>query len=462
MVHLFESHVYRKRREKLIQSNLKGIALFPGNNLCGMNYKDNTYPFRQDSTFLYFFGLNIEGLAAIIDFDNNETILFGNEKTIDDIVWMGSQPSLTELASYAAISKVLPFNDIQDFLIRADEQERQLHILPAYRADIEMMLCNLLHLRHDELSTCYSNELIKEVVALREIKNTEEIEEITKAVNISVDMHNNAIKYARAGMKESEIAAIVHQTALAAGGDLSFPIIATINGQTLHNHYHGNTIKEGQLFLLDAGAQTELSYAGDLSTTFPVSKCFSTRQKDIYEIAYKSHMNAVHQLKEGIEFSEIHKTACLTIIDGMKEMGFMKGNREEAYQAGAHALFFPCGTGHMLGLDVHDMESLGEQFVGYDQKIRSKQFGLKSLRLSKSIKQGFVVTVEPGIYFIPELIDLWKSQNLHSDFLNYSEIEDFRFFGGLRLEDNYLITKEGSELLGKQRPRTSVEIELMR
>lgn len=462
MQELFDSQVYYNRRKKLINTHLEGIAVFMGNDNSPMNYFDNTYPFRQDSTFLYFFGISIESLAAIIDFDNEETILFGDDRSIDDIVWMGSQPSLIELANKVEINDVRPLKSLYDYLKQAKKKERSVHILPTYRVDTELKLSRLLDISIAELKTAFSIKLIIEVIALREIKSPEEIDEITEAVNISVDMHVNAMQMVRSGMKEAQIAAVVHQTALAAGGDIAFPIIATINGQTLHNHFYGNTLKEGQLFLLDAGAQTGKFYAGDLSTTFPVSAGFTNAQKEIYEISYQSYLAAVHKLREGTKFIDVHKSACMTIIEGMKSLGFMTGDAEEAYEAGAHALFFPCGTGHMLGLDVHDMENLGEKYVGYDQMSRSTQFGLKSLRLVKPLKKGFILTIEPGIYFIPELIDKWKAEKLHTGFLKYSKIETYKNFGGLRLEDNFLITEDSSLLLGKKRPRTVKEIESFR
>ena len=260
-----------------------------------------------------------------------------------------------------------------------------------------------------------------------------------------------------------DIVVEIEKIARATGGEISFPTIATINGQTLHNHYHGNIVKEGQLFLLDCGAETSMGYAGDLSSTIPVGKAFSNLQKDIYNLVLKSHYASVDVLKPGRTFKDVHHAACISIADGLKNMGLMKGDTESAVEAGAHALFFPCGTGHMMGLDIHDMENLGEEYVGYDGEPKSKQFGLKSLRLGRLMEPGFVVTIEPGIYFIPELTDQWRAEKKFMEFLNYDEIDKFRNFGGIRNEEDYLITNDGKRLLGnKKKPMLIEEVETLR
>jgi Xaa-Pro aminopeptidase len=267
---------------------------------------------------------------------------------------------------------------------------------------------------------------------------------------------------AKPGMKESEIAAAVQEVAIRAGGQLSFPTIATINGQTLHNHYHGNTIKSGDMVLIDCGAENEMHYAGDMSSTFPVDKTFTQRQREIYQIALNAHEAAIAELKPGVRFKDVHLKACKTIAEGMKQMGFMKGDMDEAVQQGAHALFFQCGLGHMMGLDVHDMENLGEVYVGYNGEAKSTQFGLKSLRLGRELEPGFVLTIEPGIYFIPELIDMWKAEKRFADFINYDKVEQYKDFGGLRNEEDFLITKNGARLLGKPIPKTIEDVESQR
>jgi Xaa-Pro aminopeptidase len=270
------------------------------------------------------------------------------------------------------------------------------------------------------------------------------------------------MKMLRPGMREAEIAAEMERIALASGGSISFPVIATINGQTLHNHYHGNIAKCGQLFLLDCGAETEMGYAGDMSSTFPVEKKFTTRQKEIYQVALDAHEAAIGMLKPGIPFKEVYFESCRTILRGMGELGFFKGDVDEAVAEGVHGMFFPCGLGHMMGLDVHDMEDLGEQYVGYDNEPKSTQFGIKSLRLARKLEPGFILTIEPGIYFIPDLIDKWRSEKKFTDFLNYDKLETYKDFGGCRNEEDFLITGNGARLLGKPIPKTVAEVERMR
>ena len=304
--------------------------------------------------------------------------------------------------------------------------------------------------------------MIRAIVDQRSVKSEEEIVELDKAAEISVDMHTAAIRMARPGMLESEIAAEVERIAVAAGGRISFPVIATIHGETLHNHFHGNSLSEGDLFLLDAGAETAMGYAGDLSSTFPVSPKFSDRQKTIYEIQLAAHDAAVARLAPGAANREVHFTAARVIAEGMKDLGLMKGDIDDALEAGAHAMFFPCGVGHMMGLDVHDMESLGEVHVGYGGEAKSTQFGLKSLRLARELQPRFVVTIEPGIYFIPQLMDLWRSQDHNAEFLDFDALDQWRDFGGIRNEEDYVITSDGARRLGKAKPMTIDEIESLR
>ncbi len=459
---MFTKETYIKRRASIKEQITNGICLFLGNNESPMNYPDNTYHFRQDSTFLYYFGMDYPDLFGIIDTDSGEEILFGDDLSIDSIVWMGAQPTLAERAVQYGIPNVQPLAKLNELLAQARNQGRKIHYLPPYRHDNKIQLFKWLDIHPDKLNEHVSKEFIVAVVEQRAVKSAEEITEIHKAVDITADMHIEAMKYIRPGMTEAEVAAKVHQIALAANGNISFPIIATINGQTLHNHYHGNTIKEGDLFLLDAGAETELHYSGDMSSTIPVSKKFSARQLEIYNVALNSHEAAIAALKPGVAFKDIHLTAARSIINDMKSLGFMKGDTEEALAAGAHALFFPCGLGHMMGLDVHDMEDLGEVYVGYEGKAKSTQFGLKSLRLARPLKPGFVLTIEPGIYFIPELIDLWKSNGHNAAFYNFDKIEQYKDFGGIRNEEDFVITEQGAELLGKPIPKKPEDVEALR
>ncbi len=436
-----------------------GLLLFLGNNESPMNYPDNTYHFRQDSTFLYYFGLDYPGLAAIIDVDEDRDIVFGNDLTVDEIVWMGTQPSLKERALAAGITDTRPMADMEKMLASSNKAGKTIHFLPPYRHRNILELHRLLDIAPGEIPSQTSIDFVRAVVDQRNFKGPEEIEEIEKAVNITVDMHLAAMRMIKPGITEAHVAAAVTEVALAAGGNVSFPVIATINGQTLHNHFHGNTLKEGDLFLLDAGAETPTRYAGDMSSTIPVDQTFTERQKEIYTIAYNAHMEAVNLLKPGRKFKEIHLAACRVIAQGMKDLGFMTGDVDEAVAAGAHALFFPCGLGHMMGLDVHDMEDLGEIYVGYDGQAKSAQFGLKSLRLARPLAPGFVLTIEPGIYFIPELIDLWKQEKRLSQFINYDKVETYKDFGGIRNEEDFVITENGYRLLGKPLPKSIRDVE---
>jgi Xaa-Pro aminopeptidase len=427
-----------------------------------MNYADNPFHFRQDSTFLYFFGMSAHGLAAVIDVEEGREILFGNDLTVEDIVWMGTQPTLAEKCRDNGIEEVRPQAKLKEYLASARARGRKIHILPPYRPEHVIKLWDLLEIPPDRSGEAASVEFITAVVDQRNTKTAEEIEELDWAASISAEMHLAAMRMARPGLTEAEIAAAVNQVALAAGGQLAFPIIATIHGETLHNHFHGNVLKGGDMFLLDAGAETAMGYAGDLSSTMPVDVVFTPRQKEIYQVSLDAHEAAVAALKPGIPFRDIHLLACRTVAQGLKDLGFMRGDIDEAVAEGAHALFFPCGTGHMMGLDVHDMENLGEKFVGYGGEEKSTQFGLKSLRLARELEPGFVLTVEPGIYFIPELIDQWKAEKRFEAFINYDKVETYKDFGGLRNEEEFLITETGYRLLGKPIPKTIDDVEAMK
>jgi Xaa-Pro aminopeptidase len=381
---------------------------------------------------------------------------------VDDIVWMGTQPSLKEKSERVGVEHTMPYDQLEIVLTKARQQNRTIHFLPPYRPEHYLKLFKMVESHPTRVEEQASVELIQSIVDQRNRKTEEEIEEIEKAVNVSAEMHLTAYEMVQPGMTEAQVAAAVYEKALAAGMALSFPIIATIHGETLHNHYHGNTLKRGDLFLLDAGAETDMGYAGDLSSTMPVDPTFTERQKEIYRIALTAHQAAVQTLKPGVPFKEIHLRACKTIAEGMKDLGFMKGDLDEAVEQGAHALFFPCGLGHMMGLDVHDMENLGEVYVGYAGKPKSTQFGLKSLRLARPLEPGFVLTIEPGIYFIPELIDMWRQQKKCADFINYDKVIGYKDFGGLRNEENYLITETGCRRLGKPVPMTIEEVEGIR
>ncbi len=457
---MFNKETYMARRAKLKQTIGSGLLLFLGNDESGMNYADNTYHFRQDSTFLYFFGLPYAGLNAVIDIDNNKEIIFGDELTIDSIVWMGTQPTLKDKGESIGISDIRPSKELGDYLKTAQQKKQNIHYLPTYRAEHQVKLLEWLGIYPGTEKP--SESFIVAVVNQRNYKTQEEIVEIEKACVVTADMHLTAMRMVRPGIRESEVAAAVAEVAFANNYELSFPIIATINGQTLHNHYHGNIIKSGDMLLLDAGAETEMGYAGDMSSTIPADTKFTTRQKEIYDISVAAHEAAVAALRPGVLFEDVYDLSLKVIMEGMKELGFVKGDPSEAVKAGAAALFMPCGLGHMMGLDVHDMENLGEVYVGYDGRAKSTQFGRKSLRLGRKLEPGFVLTIEPGIYFIPELIDLWRKDNKFAEFINYEKVATYKDFSGIRNEEDYLITEDGARLLGKKIPIHAHEVEALR
>ena len=459
---MFSKETYIARRKKLAADVKSGVLLFLGNDECGMNYKDNEYPYRQDSTFLYFFGLDYAGLNAIIDIDNGKEIIFGNDLTVDDIVWTGVQPSVQDNASKVGVENTLPTCNLRKYLDKAKAQGRVIHFLNPYRGDHYLKIFELLDIVPAAQKSLVSIDFIKAIVSQRIYKSKEEIVEIEKACSTTAQMHIKMMQMLAPGVSEMEVAAAVVEIAQRNGGRISFPNIATIHGQTLHQHNQTNIAKEGDLFLLDAGAESLMHYAGDQSSTCCVSKHFTERQKTIYNICYNAHMAAVHALKPGIAFKEVHLIAATEIAKGMKELGIVKGDPREVAESGAYAMFFPCGLGHMMGLDVHDMENMGEVYVGYDGKPKSTQFGFKSLRLARPLEAGFVLTIEPGIYFIPKLIDQWRAENKFMEFINYDELNKWRNFGGLRNEEDYLITDSGYRRLGDYKPMTISEVEALR
>jgi len=456
-----EEYVTRRKRLKEVIGN--GLLLFLGNEDSSINFKDNWHPFRQDSTFLYFFGLNQPGLAAVVDLDDNQEIIFGDDLSIDDVVFTGPLPSLKDLADEKGIAKILSFLKLSKYLERAIDSGRQIHFIPPYRSDQLLKLSSLLKVSTTDIARNHSVELIRAIVTLRSIKSDTEVMEIEKAVNITVDMQYKAMEIAAKGMLEADLLGAVSDIALSKGNGTSFPPIVTVNGQILHNHYRGNTLKSGDMVLCDCGAETSSNYAGDLTRTFPVDKKFTTRQKEIYDIVHSAYVKGVSELRPGRLFKDIHLAVCKRIVEGLIEQGLMKGNPQKAVDEGAHTVFFQCGLGHMMGLDVHDMENLGEPYVGYTANLKqSEEFGLKSLRLGRALEEGMVLTVEPGIYFIPELIALRKSQNRFTDFINYEKLESYKDFGGIRIEDDFLITANGNRILGNRLPTTAVEIEEFR
>jgi len=459
---MFTREIYQRRRSVLADRLGGGLVLLPGNGESPMNYVDNPYPFRQDSTFLYYLGIDQPELVAILDVDSGTTTIFGDELTLDHIVWMGDLPTVAAQAERVGVTQVQPRSELEGRVAAARSAGREIRFLPPYRSDAVILLANLLGLPPGQVPGEASLDLIRGVVEQRSRKSDEEIAEIDKAVAASVAMHEAAIRLARPGSSERAVAAKVERIAMEAGGRIAFPVIATIHGQTLHNHVHPNRLSEGDLFLLDAGAETAFGYAGDLTTTFPVSANFDERQKQIHQILMRAYAAAVAAVAPGVPYRTVHFTAARVIFDGMKDLGIMRGDSDEALAAGAHAIVFPHGLGHMMGLDVHDMESLGEDHVGYAGEPRSTQFGLKSLRLARPLEPGFVITVEPGIYFIPQLIDAWRSRAHCAEYIDFDELNRWRDFGGVRNEEDYLLTVDGARRLGPRKPQTIEDFRALR
>lgn len=458
---MFAKETYIERRRVLKQTVGSGLLLFLGNTEIGRNYLDNIYHFRQDSTFLYYFASDYAGLAAIIDIDEDKEIIFGNELTIDDIVWTGVQPTIKEKCERVGITETMPMAQLATYLKNAQAKGQRVHFLPPYRGEQQVWLQELLGIAPAAQSAAASMKFIRAVINQRNYKSAEEIEQIEEAINVSVDMHCAAMRAVRPGTTEAQIVSIVHAEAAKHNFDLSFPIIATVNGQTLHNHAYGTEpLKEGQMFLLDSGCENAMHYAGDLTTTMPVGKHFTEQQRTVCNILRTAHLAAVNALKPGIEFRDVHNIVLTEIAKGMTDLGLMKGNPEEAARAGAACMFLPHGLGHMMGLDVHDMENLGEVNVGYEEgRSKSTQFGFKSLRLAKALEPGYVFTVEPGIYFIPDLIDKWRAEKQFTDFICYDKLDAWRNFGGIRNEEDWLVFEGGARRLGKYKPMSPEEIE---
>ncbi len=457
---MFSKEVYIRRRTELRSRMKSGLGLFIGNTEAPMNYPANTYHFRQDSDFLYYFGIDLPGFTGLMDFDSGKDMLFGNDFDMDDIVWMGPQPTVRELAAGCGISYTAPLSELEGTITGALARKREIHFLPPYRSETKMTLGSLLKENPCGMKTRSSPGLIKAVVSMRSVKDKSETDEIEKAVDIAYEMHTTAMKMCKEGVKEQEIFGTIEGIALSKGAGTSFPVILSVNGQTLHNHLHNNVLKKGKMMVTDAGAETALHYASDITRTTPVGGKFSTMQKEIYEIVLKANVEAIKATRPGVSNRDIHFLACKILTSGLKDLKLMKGDVEEAVETGAHALFMPHGIGHMLGLDVHDMEALGENYVGYNDEIkRSEQFGLAFLRFALPYVPGHVFTIEPGCYFIPELIESWKSEKKHADFINYDNIGKFMSVGGIRIEDNIMITPEGHKMLGRPIPKTVEEIE---
>lgn len=445
---MFAASVYTARRAELMRTLGFGAVLLLGNDLAAMNYRDNPYPFRQDASFAYYAGLNMPGLALGLDCDTGQEILFGHESTMGDFIWSGGRPSLAELASRAGVKQVMPYAQLGKWC-----QARSVRYLPTYRGDQTLVLGQLLGRSPQEVEAGYSPELIQCIVPQRSVKTPAEVAEIRTAIELSGRMYDMLMTECRPGVSEQELYGLAQGLILASGSAESFPMILTRRGQVLHNHTRTQTLAAGDLLLVDSGVLSPLGYASDITRILPVNGRFSSRQRDVYEVVLHALRAGVAHIQPGVSFLECHLAAAKVVATGLSALGLMRGNPEDAVAAGAHALFFPHGLGHMLGLDVHDMESLGEDFVGYDQNFRrSKQFGLSGLRMARELKPGFVLTVEPGVYFIPPLINQWQKEGLHADFINYDAVSAYLDFGGIRLEDDVLVTEKGAEVLSSNIP----------
>ncbi len=457
---MFPAATYVNRRRRLADDLRSGLALFLGNPEMPANYADNTLPFRQDSSFLYFWGLDSPDLAATIDLDEGTEIIYGHDFTMDEIVWRGPQPKLAERAAAVGVSRCLPPEALAAQVAQARRAGRPIHVLPQYVAQNARVIEALLEGAPGALADRVSVELIEAIVRQRATKSEDELREIGRALEITAKMHVLAMHRARPGVYEREVAGAMHGLALAEGAQLAFPIIFSVHGETLHNHEHGNLMRSGEMAVNDSGAEAESHYAADITRTIPIGGCFAGMQRDLYQAVLRAQQKAFDAIRPGVPFKDVHLLACRSLAGDLKDLGLMKGDLDEAVAAGAHALFFQCGLGHMMGLDVHDMEGLGEQYVGYDDTVqRSPQFGLKSLRMARALQPGFVMTVEPGLYFIPHLIDLWSAERRFSDFIDYQAVERFRRAGGIRVEDDVVVTESGCLVLGPPIPRTLEEVE---
>ena len=447
---MFSKEIYIKRREELRSLVGNGIVLLFGNNESPCNYPANAYyPFRQDSSFIYYYGLRRDGLVGVIDIDAGKEMLIGDDIDIEDIVWYGSVDSVSDMARQTGISATAPMKELKNICDQAKKSGRKIHFLPPYRFDTKIQIMDLLGIHPSQQKEAASVELIMAVVKMRQCKTDIEIAEIEKACAIGYQMHTHAMRLTRPGLTEKYVGGQVNGMAHSLGEHESFATIFTQHGEIMHGNPSYNILESGRLALCDAGAENSENYCSDNTRTYPVNGKFTQRQLEIYSIVEACHDYALEVARPGVLWYDVHMNVCRMMTDKLKELGLMKGDTEEAVQAGAHALFLPHGLGHMMGLDVHDMEGLGQNYVGFDDEIQpSTQFGTNALRCGKRLQEGFVMTDEPGIYFIPDLIDDWRAQGLHKDFINYDLVETYKDFGGIRLEDDILITHDGCRFLG--------------
>ena len=449
---LFSKNTYVERRARLRQLVGHGLIVLMGNNESPLNYPANAYKFRQDSSFLYFFGQHRDGLVGVIDADSGAETLLGDEIDIDDIVWYGEVTSVVQMAEECGVAHTAPMAALTEMVAQAQKAGRKVHFLPPYRHETMIRLHDLLGIHPSQQRDAASQELIQAVIQLRLVKSAEEIEELERAAAIGYEMHTTAMRLCRPGVTEAYIGGVLDGIAASHGSMVSFQSIVSMHGEILHGYPSARPLEAGRLLLCDAGAETREHYCSDHTRTTPISGTFTQRQKDIYNIVVDCHDLALTHARPGVRWWDVHYDVCRLMTDRLKDLGLMKGDTEAAVQAGAHALFLPHGLGHAMGMDVHDMEGLGQTFVGYDEETRpSTQFGTASLRFARRLEEGHVVTDEPGIYFIPALIDLWRKEGTNAEFLCFDEIEKYKDFGGIRIEDDVLITKNGCRFLGEKR-----------
>ena len=451
---MFSKETYVNRRAELKKLVKSGIIILFGNNESPANFPANGYyPFRQDSTFLYYFGPKRDGLVGVIDVDNDKELLIGNDIDIDDIVWYGSVDSVHDMAEHAGVKESAPMKQLQVICDNAMKEKRTIHFLPPYRHDTMIQIFDLLGIHPSKQREAASVELIKAVVKMRSTKEQQEIEEIERACAIGYKMHTTAMRVTKPGVTEKYVGGQVNGIANSYGAMVSFPTIFSQHGEIMHGNPSMAVLESGRLALCDCGGETMEHYCSDNTRTFPVNGKFTQRQLEIYSIVEDCHDLALKISKPGVKYFDVHMDVCRLMTDRLKELGLMMGDTEEAVRAGAHAMFLPHGLGHMMGMDVHDMEGLGQTYVGFDDETRPnlEQFGTNCLRMGRRLEEGFVVTDEPGIYFIPALIDEWRAKGLHKNFINYEKLETYKDFGGIRIEDDILITSDGCRFLGEER-----------
>ncbi len=451
---MFSKETYVNRRAELKKLVKSGIIIFFGNNESPANFPANGYyPFRQDSSFLYYFGPKRDGLVGVIDVDNDKELLIGNDIDIDDIVWYGSVDSVHDMAERTGVKESAPMKQLQVICDNALKEKRTIHFLPPYRHDTMIQIFDLLGIHPSKQCEAASVELIKAVVKMRSTKEQQEIEEIERACAIGYKMHTTAMRVTKPGVTEKYVGGQVNGIANSYGAMVSFPTIFSQHGEIMHGNPSMAVLESGRLALCDCGGETMEHYCSDNTRTFPVNGKFTQRQLEIYSIVEDCHDLALKISKPGVKYFDVHMDVCRLMTDRLKELGLMMGDTEEAVRAGAHAMFLPHGLGHMMGMDVHDMEGLGQTYVGFDDETRPnlEQFGTNCLRMGRRLEEGFVVTDEPGIYFIPALIDEWRAKGLHKDFINYEKLETYKDFGGIRIEDDILITSDGCRFLGEER-----------